>query len=200
MRTRSFDREFIWPKVHLSESSFDRKLFLKMIIWPKVHLTESFFRKMVIWPKGQGPFWNFEKFTLDLSEISLLVCNMLKVYTRPTSASDFFLFHECFFCLVSKVPITEARVQELMLHPPKSKSNQGIDNRSGKYRHFDTRKWADNLDTSIISISRLTTLIRRTDPKNPGIKGGHSLNCYSKSSLLKRETMKLYTPPYPFLP
>jgi hypothetical protein len=37
----------VWPKIHLTESSFDRKLFLKMIIWPKSHLTEdSFERKL----------------------------------------------------------------------------------------------------------------------------------------------------------
>jgi hypothetical protein len=36
-----------------------------------------------------SPFSNFEKFTLDLSEKELLVRNMWKVYTRPTSESDF---------------------------------------------------------------------------------------------------------------
>jgi hypothetical protein len=34
-------------------------------------------------------FGNFEKFTLNLSEKKLLVRNMWKVYTRPTSASEF---------------------------------------------------------------------------------------------------------------
>jgi hypothetical protein len=37
-----------------------------------------------------SPFKHFEKFTLDLSEKKLLVRNVWKVYTRPTSASDFF--------------------------------------------------------------------------------------------------------------
>jgi hypothetical protein len=41
-----------WPKWHMIESPFSRKLFRKMVIWPKVHMTGCFFRKMVIWPKG----------------------------------------------------------------------------------------------------------------------------------------------------
>jgi hypothetical protein len=39
-----------------------------------------------------SPFKIFEKFTLDLSEKNLLVRNMWKVYTRTTSALDFFRF------------------------------------------------------------------------------------------------------------
>jgi hypothetical protein len=40
-----------------------------------------------------SPLINFEKFTLDLSEKNLLDCNGWKVYTRPTSAFNFY-FHQ----------------------------------------------------------------------------------------------------------
>jgi hypothetical protein len=62
LRTRSFDRKFIWPKVYLTESFLSQNdhltesFFRKMLIWPKGHLTECFllkncrFRKVVIWP------------------------------------------------------------------------------------------------------------------------------------------------------
>jgi hypothetical protein len=51
-RTRSFNRKFIWPKVHLTESFFWKWSFDRKVIGPKVHLTESFSREMVIWLKG----------------------------------------------------------------------------------------------------------------------------------------------------
>jgi hypothetical protein len=45
----------VWPKIHLTESSFDQKLFLKMIMTECFFLKNCRFRKIIIWPTVHIP-------------------------------------------------------------------------------------------------------------------------------------------------
>jgi hypothetical protein len=50
MRTRSFDRKFIWPKALSENDHLTESLFQKMVIWPKDFFEKWLFDRKVVWP------------------------------------------------------------------------------------------------------------------------------------------------------